>query len=101
MQRALLSTVLVAFSALTGVALIEHDGPQGILTHAFANSAGLQLFFDLAIALALFLVWLWNDAKASGRNPWPWIVLTLSIGSFGPLLYLLLRKPPPAQSSIR
>ncbi len=101
MQRALLIIVLIGFSALTGVAIIEHGGPMGIFTHAFANTAGMQLFFDLVIALALFLVWMWNDAKATGRNPWPWLVITLSIGSFGPLLYLLLRKPAPDESSMR
>lgn len=101
MQRALLIIVLIAFSALTAVAVIEHGGPIGIFEHAFANSAGMQLFFDLVIALTLFLVWMWNDARATGRNPWPWLVITLSIGSFGPLLYLLLRKPAQDQASIR
>jgi hypothetical protein len=56
----------------------------------------MQLFFDLVIALLLFLVWMWGDAKATGRNPWPWIAITLAIGSFGPLLYLITRKDPAA-----
>ena len=46
----------------------------------------------LVIALGLFLVWMWRDAKAAGRNPWPWLVLTLVAGSIGPLIYLLGRK---------
>ena len=93
MQRTVLIIVLIAFSALTGVAVMEH-GFQGIFAHAFANAAGMQLFFDLVIALGLFIAWMWSDAKATGRNPWPWIVITLTTGSFGPLLYLLLRKAP-------
>ncbi len=91
MQRTLLIVILVAFSALTAVAVMEH-GVQGIFAVAFGSTAGMQLFADLVIALVLFLVWMWGDAKATGRNPWPWLVITLSIGSFGPLLYLVTRK---------
>ena len=47
---------------------------------------------DLVIALTLVMVWIWHDAKATGRKTWPWIVATLVLGSFGPLLYLLTRK---------
>lgn len=95
MQRTLLIVILVAFSALTAVAVMEH-GPQGIFAVAFGSTAGMQLFFDLVIALLLFMGWMWGDAKATGRNPWPWIVITLSIGSFGPLLYLITRKDTKA-----
>lgn len=95
MQRALLIVVLIAFTALTAVAIMEH-GPQGIFAVAFATTAGMQLFADLVIALSLFIVWVWGDAKATGRNPWPWILITLTIGSFGPLLYLVTRKQPSA-----
>ena len=52
----------------------------------------MQVLADLAIALVLVLVWLWRDAKATGRNPVPWVVLTLATGSFGPLIYLLTRR---------
>ena len=44
------------------------------------------------IALGLFLVWMWRDAKAEGRNPWPWILITLATGSIGPLIYLLVYR---------
>ncbi len=50
------------------------------------------MLLDLVIALFLVLTWLWNDARTSGRNPWPWIGITLVAGSFGPLLYLLTRR---------
>ena len=50
----------------------------------------------IVITLVLFAVLsaaaLWHDAKANGRNIWPWIAVTLAFGSFGPLLYLLTRK---------
>jgi hypothetical protein len=89
-KRLILVLTLTAFLALTGVALWQH-GFLGIFAPLFQSSAGLQVFFDLVIALSLFLVWMWRDAKAAGRNPWPWIVLTLAVGSIGPLIYLLIR----------
>ncbi len=91
MQRILLIVMLIALGALTAIALAEH-GLIGLFQVALSTTAGMQVFLDLAIALALFLAWMWGDAKATGRNPWPWLVITLSIGSFGPLLYLLTRK---------
>ncbi len=90
MQRPLILLALSAFGALTAVALWQH-GVVGIFLLQFQTSAGLQVLADLAIALALVLVWLWRDARATGRNPWPWIVATLALGSFGPLVYLLTR----------
>ena len=91
MQRTVLTATLIAFLALTAVALFQH-GYWGIIAPHFQSSGGAQVFVDLVIALGLFLVWMWRDAKAAGRNPWPWLVLTLVAGSIGPLIYLLGRK---------
>ena len=91
MQRTVLTATLIVFLALTAVALFQH-GYWGIIVPHFQSSGGAQVFVDLAIALGLFLVWMWRDAKAAGRNPWPWLVLTLVAGSIGPLIYLLGRK---------
>jgi hypothetical protein len=90
--RSLLIAILVPFSILSGLALWFH-GYWGIIEPHFKSFGAAQVFVDLVIALVLVLVWLWRDARASGRNPWPWLVLTLLAGSFGPLLYLLGRKP--------
>ena len=46
------------------------------------------------IARTLFMAWMWRNARAAGRNPWPWIALTLVAGSFGPLVYLLTQRTP-------
>ena len=91
MQRFLLGLTLVLFGALTAVAL-GHHGFRGIFQTIFQSWAGVQVFVDLAIALSLVLLWMWRDAEANGRKVWPWIVITLVAGSFGPLLYLLTRK---------
>ena len=88
MNKAILSVLLLAFGSLTAAAVLQH-GYMGIFQHQLQNLAGLQVLADLGIALLLVLAWLVRDARAHGRNPWPWIVLTLAVGSFGPLLYLL------------
>ncbi|MEP7343382.1 MAG: DUF2834 domain-containing protein [Acidobacteriota bacterium] len=91
MQRTLLTVTLILFGALTAAALWQH-GYWGIFAPHFQSFGGGQVLTDLVIALTLVMVWMWRDAKATGRSVWPWIVLTLAAGSFGPLVYLLTRK---------
>jgi hypothetical protein len=91
MQRSLLILALILFSALSAKAMLVH-GYLGIMLPLFQSFAAGQVLADLVIALALILIWMWHDAKARGRIIWPWIVITLLAGSFGPLLYLLTQK---------
>ena len=92
MQRALIVLTLVFFGILTAAALWQH-GYWGIVAPHFQSLGAAQVFVDLVIALVLVMTWMWRDARAAGRNPWPWIVATLLLGSFGPLVYLLTRRP--------
>jgi Terpene cyclase DEP1 len=94
MPRTLILLTLLAFGALSAAALWQH-GYWGILAPHFQTFGGAQVLVDLVIALTLFMVWMWQDARATGRNVWPWIALTLLGGSFGPLLYLLTRQARP------
>tara|TARA_R110002073_G_scaffold41891_4_gene118019 strand:- start:855 stop:1127 length:273 start_codon:yes stop_codon:yes gene_type:complete len=82
---------LLLFLALTAVALFNH-GYWGIFEPHLQSFGAAQVFVDLVIALSLFMVWMWQDAKQLGRNPWPWIAGTLVTGSIAPLLYLITRK---------
>jgi energy-converting hydrogenase Eha subunit A len=91
MQRVLLLLVLAMFSVVTALALWHH-GYWGIFEPAFKSWGAAQVFMDLVIALGLIVLWMWQDAKRTGRNVWPWILLTLVLGSFGPLLYLVVGK---------
>jgi drug/metabolite transporter (DMT)-like permease len=85
-RRLLAIAILPLFAALTVWALMN-GGIGGIL--AFHQSpGGWQVFADLVIALVLLLTFLVPHARDLGRNPWPWVALTLALGSFGPLLYL-------------
>lgn len=89
MQRKLLIIAFIALLVVTLLAL-RYDGLWGIIAPNFQSFGEFQIFLDLVIALGLFLVWMWRDAKATGRNPWPWLLLTLAIGSFGALGYLIV-----------
>ncbi|HSB24562.1 MAG TPA: hypothetical protein VLE94_15790 [Burkholderiaceae bacterium] len=66
----------------------------GFYEQILSGPAGWQIFADIAIALSMVLVWIWRDATASGRRFWPCALLTLALGSIGPLLYLLLATAP-------
>jgi hypothetical protein len=100
MNRSLLIATLILFGALSAVALWQH-GYLEIFTLPLQTFAGTQVLADLVIALTLVMVWMWHDAKRTGRNVWPWIVATLALGSFGPLLYLLTRKPATGAAAAR
>ena len=82
--------VLLIFGGWTTVVVLDH-GYTGFLTLAAEHHWGAQMFVDLGIALALFAVWMIDDARSRGRAVWPFLVLTLFTGSIGPLLYLSLR----------
>lgn len=99
MQRTLLIVTLVLFGALTAAALWQH-GYWGIIAPHFQSFGGGQVFTDLVIALTLVMVWMWRDAKSTGRNAWFWIIATLALGSFGPLMYLLTRKTAAEITSV-
>ena len=95
MRRIALIVTLIAFLVLTTLAVLQH-GYVSIFTQQFQSFGGLQVLIDLGIALSLFLVWMWNDAKTAGRNPLPWLVLILATGSIGALIYLLIYKSKSA-----
>jgi hypothetical protein len=82
---------LIPFTLLSVLAVMQF-GYIGIVENLLRNSAGWQALADLVIALLLVFAWMIPEARARGRNPWPWVVITLVLGSFGPLLYLATEK---------
>ena len=89
--RVIAITLLIPFALLT-LYTISQVGYIGIFDYHRHSPAGWQVMADLVIACLLILLWLVPDAKKNGRNPWPYVVITLAAGSFGPLLYVLLKK---------
>ena len=93
--RTILIITLVFFGALTALTL-WYDGVIGVFASIAGSFGSAQIYVDLVIAIVLINVWIWHDAKSRGRNPWPWIVAAMLVGSFSPLVYLLTRKPSKA-----
>lgn len=86
-----LCIVLVGFSVLTSLALMD-VGYFGILKPHFQSWGGAQVFCDLVIVCILSCIWMSYDAPERGLPAWPFILITLVAGSFGPLLYLAVRE---------
>jgi hypothetical protein len=90
-KRTLALLILIPFTLLT-VYAIQQVGYIGLLDYHRHSPAGWQVFTDLVIALLLVLSWMVPEARRAGHNPWPWVVVTLFLGSIGPLLYLVFAK---------
>ncbi len=89
LKKPFIALVWLGFAALNFVGLLE-GGYAGLWAYIQSmNVYGWILFVDLIIALTMVLTWLWKDAKANGRNPWFYTLLTVALGSIGTLLYIL------------
>jgi len=86
-----LVAVIAAFGVLTTLALMD-VGYFGILQPHFRSWGGAQVFTDLAILCILACIWMVNDPGRRGLPVWPFLAITLVMGSFGPLLYLVVRQ---------
>jgi hypothetical protein len=86
-----LSLVLLDLLALDGYA-VYHYGSLGFVDLLLANAVTVSVLVDLTIALVLAIAWVWRDARARGVSPVPYLVLTLLLGSVGPLAYLIRRE---------
>lgn len=87
----LLLFVLLDFGVFSAYAIYQ-VGYIGLFEAGLANWGAAQVLLDLVIVCALACLWMVNDARQRGTNPWPFVALTLVGGSFGPLLYLLKRE---------
>jgi hypothetical protein len=86
-----LGLVLAAFGFESAWA-VHQFGLVGVFEQIFSTFGGGLVFFDLAIALSLVMVWMWRDARARGATVWPYLIATLVLGSVGPLSYLIVRE---------
>jgi hypothetical protein len=89
-KRIGLGIILIEFLALNAWVIYQY-GYVGFFAAMFANIATVAVFVDLTIALSLIAYWMWQDARGEGRAFLPYLLLTLTFGSVGPLLYLIRR----------
>ncbi len=95
-----LSVVVVAFAVLTEVALSEF-GLFGFFSALNANWATRQVHADLVIGLLIASWFMWRDARELGLPWFPYFVMTLLLGSFGPLAYLIHRELATRPAALR
>lgn len=87
----LLAAVIAGFAALTAEALME-VGYIDLVAQQLRSWAGAQVLTDLVIVSVLACIWMTSDARERGLSAWPFVAITLVAGSFGPLLYLVVRE---------
>jgi hypothetical protein len=95
-----LSAALIVLLAVDAYAIYLY-GYIGFFRMVLANFAGFAAFVDLTIALVLILIWMGDDARERRVSALPYLVLTLALGSVGPLLYLIRRFADRAESPAR
>lgn len=96
-MRFILLLALAAFGAFTTYVMWQ-VGYLGIWQAGMASLGAWQLLLDLVLMSCITLGLLWRDARRHGRVMWPFALITLAAGSFGPLLYLLLQPAGQARS---
>jgi hypothetical protein len=89
-MRIALCIVIAVFGGFT-IWVVSQVGYLGFFRSLLSTAVGWQAFTDLCISLVLFTIWMTSDAKQSGRSPWIYLLITLFLGSLGPLLYLAQR----------
>ena len=86
-----LSLILLVFGGVEAYAVWQ-VGYVGVFEQALGTVGARLGFLDLCVALGLVTVWLVRDARDRGISPIPYMLLTLTLGSVGPLLYLIRRE---------
>jgi uncharacterized membrane protein len=89
-MRTVLYLILATFGAYS-VYVTWQIGYFGIWQAGMANVGTWQVLLDLSIMCFITLGFITRDARRTGRTVWPFAVITIAAGSFGPLLYLLLK----------
>lgn len=99
-MRTVLILVLAAFGAFSLYVMWE-VGYLGIWRSGMASLGAWQVLLDLVVTSCIALGFIWRDAQRTGRTVWPFALVTLAAGAFGPLLYLLLEPGSSAATRPR
>jgi hypothetical protein len=82
--------VIAGFGAFSVWVAATH-GYTGFLSLVRREPWGLQMLLDLAIALSFAIGWMRHDAKRRGITSWPYVAMTIALGSLGVLAYVVRR----------
>ena len=90
-RKALLLAVLLPFAAFSAWVVVEYSYLE-IFTDHFIKPTGMQVIIDLVIAISLALFWMIADARKRNITVWPFVLISGTLGSIGPLAYLVWRE---------
>ncbi|NUP04929.1 MAG: DUF2834 domain-containing protein [Polyangiaceae bacterium] len=85
------AAVLLAFGAYTMLVVVRF-GYFGFVTLSLREPWAMQMLLDLVIALGFASTFVVRDAKKHGLAAWPWIALSIPLGSVSLLSYLVFRE---------
>ena len=91
LQLLAIDAVLLAFGAFS-IWAMSQVGYLGIWMAGLESPGAMQILLDLIIVCSLAILWMVSDARARGATVWPFVLITLAAGAFGPLLYLAWRQ---------
>jgi hypothetical protein len=84
-----LGLLLALHLGVSTKAVLDH-GYFELYAFALRDWPQFQIFVDLGVAVVLANVLVIKDARANGRNPWPYVVSTAAVGSLAPLMYFVV-----------
>lgn len=92
MQRKALvaGAILLLFTAYS-LWVVAGYGYTGFLALAWREPWAMQMLLDLVIACSFGLGWMFADAKKHSITTWPFVIVTVFLGSIGLLGYVVVR----------
>jgi hypothetical protein len=90
LQALAAAAILAGFGAYS-LWVVHGHGYTGFLTLAGREPWALQMLLDLVLGLSFAIGWMRGDARRRGIAAWPYIVVTLFLGSIGLLAYVVRR----------
>ena len=92
---ALIAAVVLAGFGAFSVWVVASQGYFGFLALAGREPWGLQVLLDLVIAASFAAGWMIADARRRRIAVWPYLVVTVFLGSIGILAYCVRRAFAP------
>jgi hypothetical protein len=92
---AALAALLLAVFGAFSMWVVGTQGYFGFIELAGRERWALQMLIDLVIALSFAVGWMVTDARKRGIASWPYVVVTVVLGSIGVLAYCVRRALAP------
>ena len=92
MNNRILAVIGIIVLGIITIMAFWVDGLIGFADAITFSWASLQIFIDLVISITIICFWIYRDANARGKNPWPWIIAAYIVGVFSPLAYIIMRE---------